>query len=129
MNGVDALQATLTAEHAAVYLYGVLGGQASRSPDIAGRQALAAAFNSHRARRDQLIDLLSARKVVPAASAIAYDMPAGGPATIEQRCLPIYGQLVEATTGAERTFAIASLHQVAAAAVGFGAQPSNFPGK
>lgn len=129
MNAVDALQAALTAEHSAVYLYGLLGGQASRSPDLASRQRISAAFNNHRARRDQLIDLLSARKVVPTASAISYEMPAGGAATIEQRCMPIYGQLIEATSAAERTFAIGALHDVAVSAVGFGAEPTNFPGR
>jgi len=67
------LATLLEAEHAAVYGYGVLG---ARLDDTARRGALAA-FDSHRARRDQLIALLRERGATPQAPLAAYDVSAG----------------------------------------------------
>ena len=50
------LAALLAAEHEAVYGYGVVGGRL----DEATRRTALAAFDSHRARRDQLAGLLVA---------------------------------------------------------------------
>ena len=49
---LDALQATLAAEHAAVYVYGLLGSRTSQSAEPELYVALRAAYEAHRERRD-----------------------------------------------------------------------------
>lgn len=65
----------LEAEHAAVYGYGVLG---ARLDEDARRSALAA-FDNHRARRDQLAALLRAGGSAAPAALPAYDVMAATP--------------------------------------------------
>ena len=48
---IDAAQAALAAEHAAVYGYGVVGGQVAASRKAEARQA----YDAHRAARDALV--------------------------------------------------------------------------
>ncbi|MCW2713783.1 MAG: hypothetical protein JWN88_830 [Frankiales bacterium] len=64
------LAALLSAEHAAVYGYGVLGARL----DDATRRAALTAYDSHRARRDQLVELLRAAGEAPAPPAAGYDV-------------------------------------------------------
>ncbi len=64
------LTALLAAEHAAVYGYGVLGARL----DEDDRRGALAAFDSHRARRDQLIALLREAGEAPQAPPPAYDV-------------------------------------------------------
>jgi hypothetical protein len=68
---VDALSAALSAEHAAVYGYDVVGAHL----DPATRAAAADAENVHRNRRDALILRLTNEKANPPAAAAAYAMP------------------------------------------------------
>jgi Domain of unknown function (DUF4439) len=68
---VEALSAALSAEHAAVYGYGVVGAHL----DAAGKAAAADAENVHRNRRDALILRLTQEKVTPPAAAAAYALP------------------------------------------------------
>ncbi|MDN5743836.1 MAG: ferritin-like domain-containing protein, partial [Nocardioidaceae bacterium] len=51
---VAALQTTLAAEHAAVFVYGALGARTSLSGQPALYRALTAAYSLHRDRRDEL---------------------------------------------------------------------------
>lgn len=77
MSDVALLSTLVAAEHAAVYGYGVLG---ARLDPTLRAQALAA-FDAHRARRDELAALLRARgEQVPATQA-AYDVAVAGRAT------------------------------------------------
>ena len=48
MTAVDALQTTLAGEHAAVYLYGALGGRTSQAAAPALYAALRDAYAAHR---------------------------------------------------------------------------------
>ncbi|WP_446048283.1 DUF4439 domain-containing protein, partial [Streptomyces olivaceus] len=48
---LDALQAALAAEHAAVYGYGVVGGRIGEERRTEARTA----YDAHRARRDTLV--------------------------------------------------------------------------
>ncbi len=64
------LAATLEAEHAAVYGYGVLGARL----DDATRPAARTAYNSHRSRRDQLGTALRERSAQVPVTAAAYDV-------------------------------------------------------
>lgn len=137
MTPVRALQAALAGEHAAIYLYGVLGGQVSRSaqPELADR--VAASYSAHIARRDELNTLVTNHHRDPVASAAAYripddvDTPQGARSlarTIEERCLQLYGQAIENTVGADRRWAITALRDAAVDVLGYGGRPANFPG-
>jgi Domain of unknown function (DUF4439) len=68
---VEALSAALSAEHAAVFGYGVVGAHL----DTAGKTAAADAENVHRNRRDALILRLTQEKATPPAAAAAYALP------------------------------------------------------
>jgi hypothetical protein len=67
---LPALEALLEAEHATVYGYGVLGARL----DDDGRTRARQAYDSHRARRDQLEGLLRERGADPEPSEPAYDV-------------------------------------------------------
>lgn len=74
MSTLDALQATLADEHAALYTYGVLGARTSQSATPALYEALTQAYRRHRARRDQLRVLVQEAGGEPVAAAVAYDL-------------------------------------------------------
>lgn len=137
MTPVNALAAALKAEYAAVYLYGLIGGRASRGGKPAEIARINRLYAAHRTRRDQLIALLNARNVVPPAPAVAYTPPIDpvSPRTrtacalqIEARSESIYAQLVAATSGPERAFAINALVSVSTVAADLGQPPHAFPG-
>src|SRR3546814_15286449 len=71
---VEGLQSTLAAEHAAVWLYGVLGGQTSSSAQPSLSKRLGETYVIHRSRRDQLVRWLRDADDVPVASAVAYEL-------------------------------------------------------
>ena len=76
MSVADRLRSLVEAEHAAVYGYGVLGARL----DDEGRRFARLAYDSHRARRDQLVAALTAAGVTAAAPLPAYDVAvADGP--------------------------------------------------
>jgi hypothetical protein len=133
----EALQATLAGEHAAVYVYGVLGGRVSASaePDLAA--ALRAAYNTHRGRRDQVVAILTSAGAEPVAAEVSYELPnaaataadcRAAAAQIEERCAEVYATAVGSTSRANRQWAIDALTDAAVRALGFGAQPVPFPG-
>ena len=137
MTPVEALQKSLAAEHAAVFLYGVLGARTSGSQDPALLGRLQRAFEDHRAQRDALTVLISAQDADPVASLVDYRLPGslGAPdqvvataRTIEQRVTRTYGELVANTAGGDRHWAIGSLDRSALREASFGAQVGNFPG-
>jgi hypothetical protein len=137
MTPLEALQATLAGEHAAVYVYGVLGGRTSASaePDLAS--ALRSAYDVHRARRDQVTAMIRARDEEPVASEVSYVLPndADTPgrcrraaAEVEQRCSEVYAATVGSTARANRQWAIDALTDAAVRQLTFGADPTAFPG-
>jgi hypothetical protein len=118
-------------------VYGVLGGRVSESasPRLAAR--IAAAYTTHRARRDQLTAMLRDEGVLPVPAEVSYALP--NPArtrrqltavarTIEQRCAAVYAATVGSTAGAERQWAIDALHDAAVRELGFGGRPDVYPG-
>jgi hypothetical protein len=134
---VQALQKALAAEHAAVHLFGLLGAQSSRSRQPSLFASLDDAYDAHRAARDQLTVLVSAKGADPVAAKIDYEPP--GPVstpaqieavagTIEQRVTRTYGELVANTSGEDRRWAIAGLDAGALRELDFGVAPSHFPG-
>jgi hypothetical protein len=130
---VRALQETLAAEHAAIYGYGVAG---ARLPNVARRAALAA-YDTHRARRDQWRDLVVAMGGQPVGAAPAYALPfpVRGPADarrlvayLETRMAVPYARLVAESTSRERELAARSLQDAAVRAARWGAAVPAFPG-
>ncbi|MDF3302645.1 DUF4439 domain-containing protein [Streptomyces tropicalis] len=130
---VAALQAALAAEHAAVYGYGVVGGQVG-----AGRLAEArAAYDAHRARRDALVREVQDLGGRPVAAAAGYALPFAVPdsaaavrlaADLEDRVAGVYAGLVRATDGARRREAAAALRDAAVRAVRWRGRSVAFPG-
>lgn len=68
---VQALQSALAGEHAAIYGYGVVGAH------LRGRAFTRAqtAYDVHRARRDQLQQLVVEQRATPVAASAAYRLP------------------------------------------------------
>lgn len=133
----EALQAALAAEHAAVFVYAALGGQASRSaqPGLYGR--ITTAYRLHRTRRDELDALIRAAGAKPVAAEPGYQLPAelGTAAALNARALRLeqdaaatYVYLVASSTGATRAWAVTALLDAAVRGLGFGGKPESFPG-
>jgi hypothetical protein len=133
----EAQQATLAGEHAAVYLFGVFGAQASQSRQPALYARLLDAFRVHRKRRDQLTVVIAAAGADPVAAEVSYDLPASmetapelndAALQVERRIARTYGQLVESTAGAERRWALVALDDSAVRQLEFRGTPEMFPG-
>ena len=138
MTYVGALQTTLAAEHAAVYVYGALGAQTSQSGTPELYAALTDAYETHRARRDQLTAILADRGVTPAAAQPAYELPAdlgtvdavtGRALELERSCARTYVYLVANSPSAERLLAVNLLKNTAVRELAFRGTPETFPGK
>ncbi|TCC33320.1 ferritin-like domain-containing protein [Kribbella sindirgiensis] len=134
MNQVEALQAALAGEHAAMYGVGVAGGKLSG----ARYRSATDTFESHRDNRDHLSALLVAAGETPVAAEPAYDLPRPVTNTatatalilvIERRIAAVYGDLVEAAEQpAVRAFAIETLVAYATSQLTWGGAPVAFPG-
>ncbi len=132
---VDAAQRVLAAEHAALYAYGVAGGvldAGSSESTLAG-----AGYAAHRARRDRVEEAVRDLGADPVAAEPGYALP--GPVTdaasatrlarqVEDRCAAAYAGLVAAATDELRGAAIGWLADAATRGLGWGADPSAFPG-
>lgn len=137
MSRIDALQTTLAAEHAAVWLYGVLGGQTSQSTQKGLYDVVSACYVTHRGRRDQLIRWLHDAGQTPVAAEVAYELSnqVRTPAEIqtigrqvEERCTATYADLVARTTGSERSWATNALIGAALREIDFGGTARSLPG-
>lgn len=137
ITGVGALQAALAGEHAAVYVFGVLGAQTSESVRPKLWADLDAAYLWHRAARDQLVAEISAGGLIPVAAAASYRLPnavgdadqvARAALVTERRVTDTYGTLVAETTGRLRRWAIRSLDESALRQLRFRGRPEIFPG-
>lgn len=137
MTPLESLQAALAGEHAAVHVYGVLGGRVSVSSAPTTAAAIASAYAVHRARRDQLRTMVQQLGGEPVAAEVSYEL--SGPADttaqivreargLEERCAEVYAQAVGATVRAQRQWAIDALGDAAVRSLTFGAEPQAFPG-
>lgn len=133
----EALQLALAGEHAAVYLYGVVGGRVSVSTHAELWQRVRDAYNLHRGRRDQLVSMVRTAGAEPVAAEVSYELPnpAMTPAQlervaleVEQRCAAVYADTVGSTAGANRQWALDALEDAAVRLLGFGGEPEPFPG-
>ncbi|MEU6430025.1 ferritin-like domain-containing protein [Microbispora sp. NPDC046973] len=129
-----ALDRALSAEHAAVYAYGVIGGRTSG----ALLRRATAGFDAHRARRDQLRALITQRGGTPAEPGPTYRLPfeVRKPADavrlavlVEQRVTTAYLELAADRDPALRRIAALAAQECATRAYGW--QPKigdPFPG-
>ncbi|HEY5836689.1 ferritin-like domain-containing protein [Streptomyces sp.] len=130
---IDAAQAALAAEHAAVYGYGVVGGRVTAARQAEARQA----YDAHRARRDAMIRTVTDLGAVPVTTAAGYALPfpVPGPAAaarlaafLEERVAGAYGDLVRASIGDIRRDAASALREAAVRAVRWNGGSVAFPG-
>ena len=137
MTPLEALQKALAGEHAAMHVFGVLGAQASGSRQPALFQLLDSTYAIHRAARDELTVLVSAKGADPVAAEVSYDPPGrfGTAAqirttarTVEQRLTKVYAELVANTSGEDRRWAIGALDSSSLRELDFGGVPADFPG-
>ncbi|MFD3661159.1 ferritin-like domain-containing protein [Streptomyces sp. NPDC058659] len=133
MTALDAAQAALAAEHAAVYGYGVVGGRIG----TARRAEATAAYEAHRARRDTLRRTVRDLGGAPVVAAAAYELPfrvadAAGAVrlatVLEDRVAGVYSDLVRASEGSLRRDAAAALREAAVRAVRWRGSGVTFPG-
>jgi Domain of unknown function (DUF4439) len=131
---VAALQGALTAEHVAIFGYGVLGAH------LAGAQRRNAGqiWTSHRARRDKLRTYVQAAGGTPVAAAPAYRLPApvSSPHTAAQLAARLedgvtagYAGLAGVADPALRRYAALAMQEATVRAVRWRGSPSAaFPG-
>jgi hypothetical protein len=134
---LEALQETLAAEHAAVYVYGVLGGRLSTSAFPTEWSRISAGYDAHRSRRDLVRALVADRGADPAPAAAAYavqlrdgsaDNLLRAAREIEEGCAEVYSQLVAATSGAVRRAGIDALTDAGLRLLELGGEPTPYPG-
>lgn len=131
---VPALQEALAAEHAAVWVFAFLGGQASEDDQLF--PDMAEAHQVHRDRRDDLVATLTRMGQEPVASEIGYRVPETRTRArilavarqTEDRCAARYADLVARTEGAQRRWAIEALTDAAVRQLRFRGSPEIFPG-
>ncbi|MER6915431.1 ferritin-like domain-containing protein [Streptomyces sp. NPDC000594] len=133
-NGViAAARAALTAEHAAVYGYGVVGARVGGDRESEAREA----YGAHRARRDALIRTVRELGGEPPAAAAGYELPFPVPdagaavrlaAFLEDRVAGVYSDLVRAAEGPLRAEAAAALREAAVRSVRWRGSGVAFPG-
>ena len=137
MTPLEALQATLAGEHAAVYLHGVVGARVSASAEPQLWQRVRDAYEVHRERRDNLTAMVRAADAEPVAAEVSYDLPtpartpaqlAAAARTVEERCAAVYADMVGSTAGANRQWALDALEDASVRLLGFGGSPEPFPG-
>ena len=130
---VDVLQRALSAEHAAVYAYGVIAAQLAGQP----RRDASAALDRHRSRRDRLRAYVVEAGGKPAEPDAAYQLPTpvvtpvaaqALAANVERLVALAYGDLVAAADGDLRGFAAKALADAAVRETGWSGQAPQFPG-
>lgn len=138
MTYLDALQSTLAAEHAALFVVGYLGAQTSESAQPELFDILTGSYAAHRSLRDELAARVRASGNDPIVAAAAYDVvDVGGDAALisqralelERACSAAYGFLVASSPSAERRFAVEALIETALREVALGGQPRLLPGR
>ncbi len=133
----EALQETLAAEHAAVYVYAVLGGRVSTATDPLTADRMRAAYEVHRARRDQLRSVVADLGKEPVAAEAGYQVDArtrdadellAVARSTEERCAAVYAQLVASSAGKQRGWAIEALTDAAVRVLSLGGAAAAYPG-
>lgn len=137
MKPLEALQATLAGEHAAVYVYSVLGARTSQSKAPELFDLLDGSFKLHRRRRDGLSQLIVRKGGTPVPSEVSYELPTPlataaqltkAALQVEHRLAVVYGQLVASTSGSDRRWGLDALQDCAVRQLAFRGTPEMFPG-
>ena len=137
MTPEEALQTTLAGEHAAVYVYGVLGGRVSTTAQPALAADLRTAYTIHRGRRDQVTAMVRATGAEPVQAEVSYELPTPAETAgqcrraaveVEERCAEVYAAAVGSTARANRQWAIDALTDAAVRGLTFGVEPTPWPG-
>lgn len=132
-----ALQTALAAEHAAVWLYGLLAARTSAAshPDLLA--LLEATYLVHRGRRDEWEEVLRSDGVDPTPASASYVEPGplddatqiqGAARDAEAGAASTYGYLVANTSGERRRTAAAAVRDAAVRHVSFAGTASTAPG-
>lgn len=133
----QALQAALGAEHAALYVLGVLGGQTSQSDEPGLFASLDAAFVTHRMLRDRLGATLREEGLEPEAAEAAYEVVgelsssqavAVEALRVEHGCASSWAWLVENSLPARRAWPVEVLNETAVRELVFRGAPEMLPG-
>lgn len=134
MSEVEALQAALSGEHAAVWAYGVVGARLVPARVADARLAL----DAHRGQRDALDAVIRAAGAEPVVAEAAYALPSPVRTSssalalavlVEERLAALYGDVVSAsTTRPTRVLAIAALQDAAVRAARWRGGSVPFPG-
>lgn len=134
---LEALQGALGAEHAAVYVYGVLGAQISGTEEPALRETLEVVHDEHRARRDALTEMVVELGGAPVGAAAAYaaperlddaDLVRAEARRLEAACQAHYATAVGAAVGDIRRWAVEALAGSAVRVLALRGTPEMFPG-
>ncbi len=137
MSAIEALQTTLAAEHAAIFVYGALGAQTSASRSSQLYAALTDAYRAHLERRDALTEILRSADEEPVAAEPGYRLPedlttpravSRRALRIERSCAASYAYLVANAAGVQRKLAITALMDAARRELAFGGEPRRLPG-
>lgn len=130
---VQAYQAVLGAEHAAVYGFGVVGAKSDGPAQAQARTA----YDAHRMRRDEIERLIVGLGAQPRASAPAYTLPFPVDTPADAARLAVYledgvaahlADLVAAASGDQRIAAAQWLRQTAVDAAKWRGASVAFPG-
>lgn len=137
MTAIESLQTALAAEHAALYVYGALGAQTSRTATPALFASVSAAYTEHRGRRDVLTHELHGLGEEPVAAEASYELPRGvdrppgvsrAALALERGCATTYADLVANAVGPRRRWAVGALTDAALRELAFGGKPQDLPG-
>jgi hypothetical protein len=135
-SSADALATAMTAEHEAIFGYGVVGAHLDRT----GQDAARAAEAAHRARRDAVAVRLAAGSAAPPAAQPAYTLPFDVTnrddalrlaITLEEHTAQAWRRALAETTGDDRKLAVEALMDCAAQATRWrraaGVKPATVP--
>lgn len=137
MTTLDALQDTLAEEHAALYVYGVLGARTSQGSTPGLYDVLTAAYRRHRSRRDQLRLMVEEAGGEPVAAAAAYELEPrllradqleAAALDLEASAVGTMLALVARSFGAVRSWALSEATWSAAWQLELGGGPQTWPG-
>ena len=137
MTALDALQRTLAAEHAAVFVYGALGAQTSQSATPTLFSEVTAAYLVHQERRDVLVGMVEELGAEPQAAEPGYELPSdlSTPEAVSARALRVeraasatYAYLVASSRADVRQWGVEALLDSAVRQLAFGGDPQPLPG-
>jgi hypothetical protein len=133
---LDALQEVLAGEHAAIWVFGVIGGQVDEKTQQVLHDDVSSAYRAHRSRRDQLVARITALGATPVAADPSYSLgevdtaplATAAALNLEKRASAVYANAVSRTKGADRAWAVNALIDAAVRQLRFQGSPETFPG-